>query len=51
MTVTEVVVDASLALKWVVEEPYSSEARSLPAEWGNHRRKLLAPGMLTGSVP
>jgi hypothetical protein len=39
------VVDASLALKWVVEEPYTSEARSLLAEWGNHRRKLLAPAL------
>jgi predicted nucleic acid-binding protein len=28
----EVVVDASLALKWVVEEPYSGKARSLLAE-------------------
>jgi len=50
MSATEVVVDASLALKWVVEEPYSGEARSLLAEWGNHRRKLLAPALFLYEV-
>jgi predicted nucleic acid-binding protein len=46
----EVVVDASLALKWVVEEPYSNEARSLLTEWGNRRRKLLAPALFLYEV-
>lgn len=50
MSAAEVVVDASLALKWVVEEPYSGEARSLLAEWGNHRRKLLAPALFLYEV-
>lgn len=50
MSAAEVVVDASLALKWVVEEPYSGEARSLLAAWGNHRRKLLAPALFLYEV-
>ena len=50
MSVAEVVVDASLALKWVVEEPYSIEARSLLTEWGNRRRKLLAPALFLYEV-
>lgn len=45
MSAAEVVVDASLALKWVVEEAYSREARILLEQWGNHRRKLLAPAL------
>lgn len=45
MTAAEVVVDASLALKWVVEEPYSAEARGLLEEWRNQRRKLVAPAL------
>jgi predicted nucleic acid-binding protein len=44
------VFDASLALKWVVEEPYSVEARSLLTEWGTHRRKLLAPALFLYEV-
>jgi predicted nucleic acid-binding protein len=44
------VVDASLALKWVVEEPYSGEARSILAEWRNRRRKLLAPALFLYEV-
>lgn len=50
MSTAEVVVDASLALKWVVEEPYSTEARTLLQDWGNHRRKLLAPALFLYEV-
>jgi predicted nucleic acid-binding protein len=50
MSAAEVVVDASLALKWVVEEPYSVEARSLLTAWGNHRLKLLAPALFLYEV-
>jgi predicted nucleic acid-binding protein len=50
VSVAEVVVDASLALKWVVEEPYSTEARRLLEDWGNHRRKLLAPALFLYEV-
>ena len=50
MSAAEVVVDASLALKWVVEEPYSNEARSLLTERGNRRRKLLAPALFLYEV-
>jgi predicted nucleic acid-binding protein len=50
MSGAEVVVDASLALKWVVEEPYSTEARTLLRDWGNHRRRLLAPALFLYEV-
>jgi predicted nucleic acid-binding protein len=50
MTAAEVVVDASLALKWVVEEPYSAEARGLLKEWRNQRRKLVAPALFLYEV-
>ena len=50
MSAAEVVVDASLALKWVVAEPYSNEARSILTEWRNRRRKLLAPALFLYEV-
>jgi len=50
VSAAEVVVDASLALKWVVEEPYSTEARTLLQDWRNHRRKLLAPSLFLYEV-
>lgn len=50
MSAAEVVVDASLALKWVLEEPYTLEANSLLAEWRNHRRRLLAPALFLYEV-
>jgi hypothetical protein len=46
----EIVVDASLALKWVVEEPFSLGAISLLDEWRSHRRKLLAPALFLYEV-
>lgn len=45
MSSAEVVVDASLALKWVVEEPYSAEAHALLNRWRESRRALLAPAL------
>jgi predicted nucleic acid-binding protein len=50
MSTAEVVVHASLALKWVIEEPYSSEARTLLDDWGSNRRKLLAPALFLYEV-
>jgi predicted nucleic acid-binding protein len=50
MSSDEVVVDASLALKWVLEEPYSSEAHGLLEYWGGQRRKLLAPALFLYEV-
>ena len=41
-----VVVDASLALKWVVEEPYSAEAAALLGEWEQDGMQRLAPTLL-----
>lgn len=41
----EVVVDASLALKWVEEEPYSIEAWALPQDWRHRRVRMLAPAL------
>jgi predicted nucleic acid-binding protein len=39
----EIVVDASLALKWVEREPYSDEASKLLENWQKQRRRLTAP--------
>jgi len=41
----EVVVDASLALKWVEREPYSDEASELLESWQKQRRRLTAPAL------
>jgi predicted nucleic acid-binding protein len=41
----EVVVDASLALKWVEREPYSDEASQLLDNWQKERRRLTAPAL------
>jgi predicted nucleic acid-binding protein len=41
----EVVVDASLAIKWVLEEPYSAEAGALLDSWAAAGNKLLAPAL------
>jgi predicted nucleic acid-binding protein len=41
----EVVVDASLALKWVEREPYSDEASKLLENWRKQRRRLTAPAL------
>jgi predicted nucleic acid-binding protein len=41
----EVVVDASLALKWVEREPYSDEASELLENWQKQSRRLTAPAL------
>ncbi len=45
MNGAEVVVDASLALKWVLDEPYSGEARAVLAEWRARQQRLIAPAL------
>ncbi len=45
MSADEVVVDASLALKWVEQEPYSTEASALLENWQKQRRRLTAPAL------
>ena len=50
MSIAEVVVDASLALKWVIEEPYSAEAHALLNRWRENRRALLAPALFLYEV-
>lgn len=44
------VVDASLALKWVLEESYSAEARDLLDNWRRNARELLAPTLFPYEV-
>jgi predicted nucleic acid-binding protein len=46
MNTGELVVDASLALKWVVEEPYSAPAKALLQECRVNHRRLIAPALL-----
>ena len=45
MSADEVVVDASLALKWVEQEPYSDEASELLENWQKQRCHLTAPAL------
>jgi predicted nucleic acid-binding protein len=45
-----VVVDASVALKWVLEEPYTSEATALLAEWEERGVEILVPALLSYEV-
>lgn len=46
----EVVVDASLAAKWVLEEPYSAEANVFFENWAGDGSKLLAPALFLYEV-
>jgi predicted nucleic acid-binding protein len=50
MSAAAIVVDASLGLKWVIEEPHSGEARALLGEWRNARRTLLSPALFLYEV-
>ncbi len=43
---SDVVVDASLALKWLIEEEYSSEATELRRAWNAERTRIVAPSLL-----
>lgn len=41
-----VVVDASLAIKWVLKEPYAEEALALASEWAAAETRPVAPCLL-----
>lgn len=41
-----VVVDASLALKWVLDEQHSPEAQQLLAAWADEQVRVMAPSLL-----
>jgi len=41
-----VVVDASLAIKWVLREPYADEALALAGEWVVTETRPVAPCLL-----
>lgn len=45
-----VVVDASLAVKWVLEEPYTAEAVGLLAVWEEREVDILVPALLPYEV-
>ncbi len=45
-----VVVDASLAVKWLIQEPDSTTANTLLRSWGRERRRLAAPHLLLAEV-
>jgi len=45
-----VVVDASIAIKWVLEEPDSDVAETLLAEWSNNGILILAPSLLAYEI-
>ncbi|MBI2857359.1 MAG: type II toxin-antitoxin system VapC family toxin [Chloroflexi bacterium] len=41
-----VVIDASLAMKWVLKEPYTAEALALASEWAVTETRPAAPCLL-----
>src|SRR5436309_3204041 len=45
-----VIVDASIALKWVLEEPDSHVAKALLAEWIDKGTVILAPALLAYEI-
>jgi predicted nucleic acid-binding protein len=45
-----VVVDASVALKWVIDESDSDKAHALLIEWGNKGTIMLAPALFTYEI-
>lgn len=45
-----VVIDASIAVKWVIDEPDSNKAEALLTMWGNKRIVMLAPALLAYEV-
>jgi predicted nucleic acid-binding protein len=50
VSANEVVVDASLALKWAIEEPDSARALALLEDWRNQGRVLIAPPLFLYEV-
>lgn len=50
MNGAELVVDASLALKWLMEEPYSAETTELLEKWRRHGQRLIAPALFLYEV-
>jgi predicted nucleic acid-binding protein len=47
---SDVVVDAGLALKWVLAEDFTAEARALLAEWEQHDTHRLVPSWFACEV-
>lgn len=47
---TDVVVDASLAIKWLIAEEDSERATALLLSWGREGRRLVAPHLLASEV-
>lgn len=45
-----VVIDANIALKWVIDEPDSNIAEALLTMWGNKKIVMLAPALLAYEV-
>ncbi|MBX5493416.1 MAG: type II toxin-antitoxin system VapC family toxin [Chloroflexi bacterium] len=47
---TAVVVDASLAIKWVLAEPYTSQARALLLDWETRNVRRLVPALFASEI-
>jgi predicted nucleic acid-binding protein len=45
-----VVVDASLAIKWVIDEPYTDEARSLLIDWEQRVVDRIVPVLFLSEI-
>lgn len=50
MSQPPVVVDASMALKWIVMEPFTPEARALLAQWTADGRSVFAPSLICSEI-
>lgn len=47
---TLVVVDASLAAKWAIPEPYTEQAFALAERWSNEGAHLIAPCLILAEI-
>jgi predicted nucleic acid-binding protein len=45
-----IVVDASIAVKWVLDEPWSAEAQQLRHQWRQERRLLVVPSLFVYEI-
>ena len=45
-----VVLDASIAFKWVIEEDHTDESRAMLVQWRGNRTRMLAPSLIMSEI-
>ncbi len=45
-----VVLDASVAFKWVIEEERTAESRAMLVQWRGNRTRMLAPSLIMSEI-